>query len=424
VRVRTIIGWPAPKKKDTSSAHGSPLGEDEIAATKALMGWDHPKFYVPSELRAATDEVLSRGNDAWQTWQAMRAGYASAHPDLSRDLDRVLAGKLPDDWEAALPSFPADAKGLATRVASGKVIEALGPKIAELVGGSADLAGSNNTYQKGAPDFQQVELTAAPKNVHWGIREHAMGSCINGLALHGGVVPYGATFLIFSDYMRPALRLAALMELPTRYVFTHDSIGLGEDGPTHQPVEQLASLRAIPGFTVLRPGDANEVRECWRVMLNRRGPCALVLTRQNLPTLDRDRLAPAEGTRRGGYVLSDREKARVILIATGSEVPLALDAQKVLDDEGLPARVVSMPSWEIFGEQDAGYRESVLPPSVRARVAIEAGVRFGWERWVGEHGGFVTLERFGASAPPAVLFEKFGFTPRAVAAEARRVVAS
>jgi transketolase len=424
VRVRTIIGFPAPKKKDTSSAHGSPLGEDEIAATKALMGWEHPKFYVPSELAAATDEIRSRGAGARQAWQEMRSRYSSAHPELSRELDRVIAGKLPEGWDAALPTFGTDAKGLATRQASGKVIEAIGPKIPELVGGSADLAASNNTYQKGAPDFRPGPLDGAPKNVHWGVREHAMASCINGLALHGGVVPYGATFLIFSDYMRPALRLAALMGLPTRYVFTHDSIGLGEDGPTHQPVEQLAALRAIPGFTLLRPGDANEVREAWRVMLARRGPCALVLTRQNLPTLDRDRLAPAEGTRRGAYVLSDRDSARVILIATGSEVPLALEAQALLDDEGLPARVVSMPSWEIFAEQDAGYRDSVLPPNVRARVAIEAGTRFGWERWVGADGGFVTLERFGASAPPAVLFEKFHFTARAVAAEARRVVSS
>jgi transketolase len=304
------------------------------------------------------------------------------------------------------------------------VLSALAPTLGGLVGGSADLAGSNNSYQAGLPEFQDREAQDAPRNVHWGIREHAMAAACNGMALHGGVIPYAATFLVFSDYMRPSIRLASMMEIPVRYLFTHDSIGLGEDGPTHQPVEHLAALRAIPGMTVLRPADANEVREAWKVLLQRKGPAALVLTRQNVPTLARDGLGAPDGVARGAYVLKDAAKgdAEVLLLATGSEVAIALQAHGLLEEEGIGARLVSMPSWELFAEQEQDYRDTVIPPTVSARVAVEAGSRFGWERWVGADGGFVTLDRFGASAPAQVLFEKFGFTARSIADEAKRVL--
>jgi transketolase len=423
VRVRTVIAWPAPNMRDTSAAHGAPLGEEEIAATKKLMGWPDEKFRVPTDLRRATDGILARGAEAYASWQTRLAAYREAHPALAKELDDALAARLPVGWDAEMPDFAADAKGLATRKASGQIIAAIAPKLGGLVGGSADLAGSNNTVQKGLPEFQDHETDGPPRNVHWGIREHAMGSCINGMALHGGVIPYGATFLVFSDYMRPAIRLACLMNIPTRYVFTHDSIGLGEDGPTHQPVEQIAALRAIPNMTVLRPADANEVRELWRVMLERRGPAALVLTRQNVPTLDRGTHASAAGAGRGAYVLADASAdPAVVLIGTGSEVHVALAARDQLEKDGVPTRVVSMPSWELFAEQDAAYRDSVLPPAVSARVVVEAGVRMGWERWAGARGGYVTLDRFGASAPSDVLYERLGITPAAVVAEARRVL--
>ncbi len=423
IRVRTVIGYPAPTKQDTSDAHGAPLGEDEIRATKKLMGWPDAKFHVPDEVAALKETFRAQGAAAFERWQQSYVAFREQHPDLGRELEEALDGKLPAGWDAELPTWAPDPKGVATRKASGACIQALAPKLGGLVGGSSDLAGSNNTYQNGYPDFHDLAAEAPPRNVHWGVREHAMASICNGLALHGGVIPYGATFLVFSDYMRPAIRLAALMNVPVRYVFTHDSIGLGEDGPTHQPVEHLAALRLIPNMTVIRPADANEVREAWKVALSRKGPVALVLTRQNLPVLDRSELAGAEGSKRGAYVLADAgAEPDVILVATGSEVHVALAARAKLAERGVQARVVSMPSWELFEEQERAYRDSVLLPSVKARVVIEAGTRFGWERFVGPAAGFVTIERFGASAPAEVLFEKFGFTADAVAAEAAHAI--
>ena len=419
VRVRTIIGWPAPTKKDTSGAHGAPLGAEEIAATKKILGWPEEPFHVPDEVKACAQSVRTRGAAARQVWEGKHKAWAEANASEAEALRLALAGELPAGWDA-LPSFEPDAKGMATRAASGKVLAALAAKVPALVGGSADLAGSNKTKIEGA-DFRH-DQTGTPRTVHWGVREHGMGSAMNGMALHGGVVPFGATFLVFADYMRPALRLAALMGLRTRYVFTHDSIGLGEDGPTHQPVETLLSLRAIPGFTVLRPADANETREAWIAAMNCDGPAALVLTRQNVPTLDRTACGEAEGVHRGAYVLADDDDPQVILIGTGSEVELALQARDTLATRGIAARVVSMPSWELFDAQPKAYRDEVLPPSITARVVVEAAVRMGWERYVGADGGFVTLDRFGASAPAEVLYEKFGITAEAVVAEAERLV--
>ena len=421
IRVRTVIGEPAPNKQGTAAAHGAPLGPSEVEGAKAAMQWSHPPFHVPDELAEETAEIRKAGLAQWQAWNTRRAQYRDAFPELSQELDRVLAGALSSGWDEKLPVFESG-QGIATRKASGKVLQAVAKELPELIGGSCDLAGSNNTYLDGLSDFTPEDGDGVPRNLHFGVREHAMASAMNGMALHGGVIPYGATFLVFSDYCRPALRLAALMGVPTRYVFTHDSIGLGEDGPTHQPIEHLASLRAIPGFTVLRPADANEVRECWRVALERKGPAALILTRQSVPTLDRSDLAAAEGARRGAYVIADADDPEVLLLATGSEVAVALEARQELLKDKLRCRVVSMPSWEVFAEQDRSYRDAVLPPSVSARVVVEAGCRMGWERWAGSDGGFVTLDRFGASAPAKVLFEKFGFTVGAVVAEAKRVV--
>lgn len=424
VVVRSIIGWPAPNKQNTAKAHGSALGADEVAATKEILGAPQDAFFVPPELAGAADALRARGEEVRGAWDAQLAKYRAAEPELARQLDAALAGALADGWDAELPTFDADAKGTATRKASAKVLQALARTVPELVGGSADLAGSNNTTLEGFPDFQDREAEGAPRNVHWGIREHAMGSAANGMALHGGVRPFGATFLIFSDYMRPAIRLAALMQLPVRYVFTHDSIGLGEDGPTHQPVEQLAALRAIPGLTVIRPADANETAEAWRAALPLPGPAAIVLTRQNVPTLDRAALAPASGLARGAYVLRDPEGApAACLVATGSEVAVALAAADRLAADGVAARVVSMPSWELFEAQDDAYRASVLPPGT-PKVVVEAATRFGWERWTaGAPAAFVTVETFGASAPAPVLFEEYGITPDAVAAAARGLLA-
>ncbi|MEZ4257247.1 MAG: transketolase [Polyangiales bacterium] len=424
VRVRTVIGYPAPKKQGTSSAHGSPLGAAEVAATKQAMGWPNEAFVVPTEMDRVRESLRMRGADAYAAWEKALGAYEAAHPALASELKDVLAGRLPKDWESKLPSFPADAKGMATRKASGAVLAALSDAVPNLVGGSADLAGSNNSYQKGKGDFPVHGGGTIPRNVHWGIREHAMASAVNGLALHGGVVPYAATFLVFSDYMRPAIRLAALMNVPARYIFTHDSIGLGEDGPTHQPVEHLAALRAIPGMTVIRPGDANEVAEGWRAMLTQRGPVALVLTRQDLPTYDRTAYGKAEGLHRGAYVFAEATGGapKAILLATGSELSIAVRARETLEQGGVPTRVVSVPCFEFFAAQDQAYRDSVLQPSVRVRVAIEAGIRMGWERWVGDGGAYVTLDRFGASAPFEVLYKELGITAEAAVARVRELV--
>jgi len=422
IRVRTIIGRPSPNKQDTSGAHGAPLGEDEIIATKQVMEWPTEPFFVPDELASAAEQVRARGAEAHQIWARRLADYRRNFPEAAAELDGALTGELPNGWDADLPVFEADPKGLATRKASGAVLNALASKLGGLVGGSADLAGSNNSHMKGFASFLPG-ADGVPRNMDWGIREHGMGAAMNGMALHGGVIPYGATFLVFSDYMRPAIRLASLMKLQTRYIFTHDSIGLGEDGPTHQPVEHLAALRAIPGLALFRPADANEVRECWRAVIEWDGPAALALTRQNVPVLDRDALGSAQKAVRGAYTLREAGGGGpdVILVATGSEVSLALEAAAVLEDEGSSVRVVSMPCWELFEKQDAAYRREVLPSGV-PKVVIEAGIRQGWDRWVGNDAAFITLDRFGASAPYPVLYEKFGITVERAVAEAQRLL--
>jgi len=423
IRVPTIIGDPSPNKRNTSGAHGAPLGEDEVIATKQLMEWPTEPFFVPDELAAAAESIRERGAEDYDAWQARLANYRAEFPEAANELDAALAGELPAGWDANLPTFDADSKGMPTRKASGVVLNALAVKIGGLVGGSADLAGSNNSQMKGLAGFLPG-AEGIPRNMDWGIREHAMGAAMNGMALHGGVIPYGATFLVFSDYMRPSLRLAALMKLHTRYIYTHDSIGLGEDGPTHQPVEQLAALRAIPNLAVLRPADANEVRECWKAALEWDGPAALALTRQSVPIFDRSALASAEKSKRGAYTLREAGGGGpdVILVATGSEVQIALTAAEVLEQEGAAVRVVSMPCWELFEQQDAAYQQEVLPRAGAVKVVVEAGIRQGWDRWVGNDAAFVTIDRFGASAPYNVLYEKYGITAEHVVAEAQRLL--
>ena len=432
IMLRTVIGWPAPTKQNTGKAHGSALGDAEVAATKKLLGFDPERtFTVEDEVLARAREVSDRGHDAHTRWDEGFAAWRAANPERAELLDRLRERRLPRGWTDALPEFPADAKGMATRAASGRVLTALADVLPELWGGSADLAGSNNTTMGGQPSFipadrQTKEWKGGPygRTLHFGIREHAMGAILNGIALQSLTRPYGGTFLTFSDYMRPAVRLAALMRLPATYVWTHDSIGLGEDGPTHQPVEHLAALRAIPGLDVVRPGDANETTVCWRTILEHTDrPAGLVLTRQNLPVLDRGtgEIAPAEGAARGGYVLADSVDAPepdVILIATGSEVQIALDARALLAGDGLAVRVVSMPCREWFDAEPAAYRDEVLPPSVRARVSVEAAVGQGWREVVGDAGRIVSLEHFGASADYRRLYSEFGLTPEAVAAAA------
>ncbi|MEU4567409.1 transketolase [Micromonospora sp. NPDC023956] len=429
VRLRTIIGWPAPNKQNTGKIHGSALGADEVAATKKLLGFDPERtFEVTEEVLAHTRETLTRGIGEQREWQAAFDGWAEADPDRKALYDRLATRTLPQGWADALPTFPADAKGVATRAASGKVLEALAPVLPELWGGSADLAESNNTTMKGEPSFVPAShaTKAFPGNeygrtLHFGIREHAMGAILNGIALHGGTRPYGGTFLVFSDYMRPSVRLAALMKLPVVYVWTHDSIGLGEDGPTHQPVEHLTALRAIPGLDVVRPADANETVWAWRAALEHTDrPTALALSRQPLPTLDRSTLTGAEGVVKGGYVLAEASngKPQVILIGTGSEVQLCLTARERLEEQGTPTRVVSMPCQEWFYAQDEAYRESVLPRGVQARVSVEAGIGMSWRGVVGDSGESVSLEHYGASAPHSMLFEQFGFTPDRIVAAA------
>ena len=422
IRVKTVIGYPAPNKKDTSSAHGAPLGDDEIAKTKEIMGFPPEPFHVPEEAALLANEVRDRGATMRAEWEERMSAYRQAFPEAAAALDAALSGELPAGWDADLPGFAADAKGPATRKVSGNVLNAIAEKVPNLVGGSCDLAGSNNSWQKDKASYDQRE--GIPNNVHYGVREHGMGSVMNGMALHGGVIPYGATFLVFSDYMRPSIRLASLMKLKTRYIFSHDSIGLGEDGPTHQPVEHLAALRSIPGLTVLRPGDANETREAWKAAMTCDGPCALVLTRQGVPTFDRGTMGAAEGVARGAYVLADAEGGApdAIVMASGSEVSIAVAAREALAKDGVRVRVVSMPSWELFEAQDASYQDEVLPPSVTARVVVEAGIRQGWERWAGATGAFVTVDRFGASAPWQTLFEKYGITADNVVRATRDVL--
>ena len=420
---RTHIGYGSPNRQDTAKAHGEPLGEDEVKLTKQNLGWPlEPTFHIPEEALRHFRQAVPKGQQLEQEWQALFERYAAAYPEQARLWQQIWSGQLPDGWEQTLPSFsPADG-AQATRVVSGKVLNAVAAALPHLVGGSADLTPSNNTEIKTSGWMQPGDLSG--RNIHFGVREHAMGAILNGMALHGGVIPYGGTFLVFSDYMRPAIRLAALMELPVIYVFTHDSIGLGEDGPTHQPVEHLPALRAIPHLVVIRPADANETVQAWRFALQqRKRPVALLLSRQNLPVLDRSPLAAAEGLQRGAYVLADADGTPdIILMASGSEVPLVLDAARRLAEQGVRARVVSMPSWELFEEQPAEYRNQVLPPNITARLAVEAAVPLGWERYIGERGDVIGLNRFGASAPYQVLFQQFGFNVEHVVQRARALL--
>jgi transketolase len=423
--VRTHIAWGSPNKQDTAAAHGSPLGAEEIALTKRAYGWPaEPPFLVPDEVREQFGRCVERGRELEADWQRRLTAYRNDYPDLAAAWRAVLARELPSRWESAVPVFGPQDGAQATRVWSSRVLNALAPVVPELVGGAADLAPSTETLLKGNADLEAGRYGA--RNMHFGIREHAMGGVLNGMALHRGVRPYGATFLIFSDYMRPAIRLAALMELPVIYVYTHDSVGLGEDGPTHQPVEQLAALRAIPNLTVIRPADGPEVAAAWRAaLLNTGGPTALILTRQKVAVIDRTVHASADGLLQGAYVLAEAGggAARVLLMGTGSEVGLCVAAREILEREGVPTRVVSMPSLEIFARQSAEYRDAVLPPSVPARLAVEAAAGFGWHRWVGTAGEVLGIERFGASAPYERIFREFGFTADNVAARARAVLA-
>ncbi len=417
IRIRTHIGYGSPKQ-DSPEAHGAPLGPEALRAAKERLGWPvEPPFYVPDQVYAHTRRALERGQ-AWEgAWRERFEAYRKEYPDLAAELEAFWSGQLPEGWDRDLPAFdPADGS-LATRAASGQVLNALARRIPVLLGGSADLAPSNKTLLKGEAD-QSAEHPEG-RNLRFGVREHAMAAIVNGMALHGGVRPYAATFLVFSDYLRPSLRLAALMEVPSIFVFTHDSIGVGEDGPTHQPVEHLPSLRAIPGLTVIRPADANETAAAWTVALGQRGPVALILTRQGVPILP----PHPEGVARGGYVLAEAEGGdpQVVLIGTGSEVHLALEARRLLAEKGVRARVVSLPSWELFDAQPEAYRQEVLPPHL-PKVAVEAAVPLGWERYVGPRGTVLGLDRFGASAPGKVLFEKFGFTPERVAEAALALI--
>jgi transketolase len=428
--LRTVIGYPAPNKMNTGKAHGAALGADEVAEVKKILGFDpDQKFVVEPEVLAHARMVAERGKQVRAEWEVAFDTWARANPERKELLDRATAYRLPDGWAAKLPSWDPDEKGLATRKASGEVLSALADVLPELWGGSADLAESNNTTMAGADSFgphkaSTKEWNATPygRTLHFGVREHAMGAILNGIVLHGPTRPYGATFLVFSDYMRPSVRLAALQGLPVTYVWTHDSIGLGEDGPTHQPIEHLAALRAIPGLVIVRPGDANETAAAWRATLEQSShPVGLALTRQNLPVLDGTRDLATEGVQRGGYVLTEASDGtpRVVLIGTGSELQLAVEARKILEADGVPTRVVSMPSVEWFDAQDEAYRNDVLPPSVRARVAVEAGVAQPWHRFVGDAGEVVSIEHFGASADFKTLFREFGFTPDAVVTAAR-----
>jgi transketolase len=430
IALRTIIGWPAPNKQNSGKAHGSALGADEVAATKKVLGLDPDRsFQMPDDLLTHAREVVDRGRALHTDWQPSFDAWAASNADGAALLERLATRRLPSGWTDALPSFDADEKGIATRKASGSVLSKLAPLLPELWGGSADLAESNLTTPNGEPSFlpedaQTKEWQGGPygRVLHFGVREHAMGSVMNGIALHGGTRVYGGTFLVFSDYMRGAVRLAALMKLPVTYVWTHDSIGLGEDGPTHQPIEHLAALRAIPGLAVVRPADANETSVAWRTILERAdGPAGLCLSRQNVPTFDRAVCGSADGVAKGGYVLVDASTGRpeVILIGTGSEVQIAMAARELLEVAGHPTRVVSMPCVEWFREQDDAYKRTVLPPDVQARVSVEAAVSQGWHEWVGAYGECVSLEHFGASAPYTVLYEQFGLTGERVVAAAQ-----
>jgi transketolase len=440
ISVRTHIGYGSPHKQDTFGVHGSPLGPEEVVATKKNLGWPlEPTFYIPDEALAHFRKALNRGNELEAEWKANLESYGKTYPELRVEWDQWTNFILPNGWDKDSPIFPPDPKGVATRSAGGQVINAIASHLPFLIGGSADLNPSTNTPLKGKGNFQcpglgdeTVQGTVSGPwgyggaNIAFGVREHGMGSILNGMALHGGLIPFGSTFLIFSDYMRPPMRLAALMKLHVIYIFTHDSIGLGEDGPTHQPVEQLSNLRAIPGLTVIRPADANETAEAWRVAIeHKEGPVAVILTRQNLPLIDRNKFSPAVGLRRGAYILADSPlgKPEVILIATGSEVHLALDVHEKLRAKGIRARVINMPSWERFDIQSEDYRHEVLPPDMTARISIEAGVTHGWHKYVGLEGDTIGIDHFGASAPGKILFKEFGFTSENILSRVKALLA-
>jgi len=438
ILVRTTIGYGSPNKQDSADAHGAPLGEEEVQLTKKNLGWpEDPPFYVPDEALNHSRQAVARGQKAEMEWNEKLADYAAEYPDLAAELHLVMRGELPEGWDAELPVFPPDPKGVATRAASSQVLNAIGQNLPVLIGGSADLNPSTKSVIKTGGDFQYPELnpksvqgsTGGPwgyqgRNLHFGVREHAMGGIVNGMAAHGGIIPYTATFFVFADYMRPPIRLAALMELGSIFLFTHDSIGVGEDGPTHQPIEHLSALRCIPNLTVVRPCDANETVVAWRVAVESRNrPVALIFTRQSVPVLDRSRYAPAEGLERGAYILAEAPSGRpdLILIASGSEVGLIVEAQQKLKEEGISARIVSMPSWELFDAQPQEYRDAVLPPDIHARLAVEAGVAQGWRKYTGDSGDIISMERFGESAPAKDLLKKFGYTVENVVARAKKL---
>jgi transketolase len=420
--VDSHIAFGAPHKHDTAEAHGSPLGEDEVRAAKINYGWDPDKhFYVPEEVKQYAKQVIEKGQQLEQEWKGRFAAYEKKFPDLAVQFHQIQNRELPAGWQEELPVFPADEKGLATRQSNSKVLNAIAKKIPWLVGGAADLEPSTKTYITGSGDFEKGNFNN--RNFHFGIREHAMGAIVNGMAL-SKLRSFGATFFVFTDYMRPAIRLAALMEQPSIFIFTHDSIGLGEDGPTHQPIEHLASLRAMPNLEVIRPADANELSVLWKYILEVKDhPIALVLTRQGVPTFDRTKFAPAENALQGAYILADSNGAPdVILMGTGSEVQLCVKASEELNKTGIKTRVVSMPCWSLFDKQSQEYKNSVLPQSVKARIAIEAGAKFGWEKYTGDHGAIIGMESFGASAPYKDLYKTFGLTVENIIELAKKTI--
>jgi transketolase len=437
--VRTHIGYGSPNKQDTFEAHGAPLGKEEVRLTKQKLGWPvEPEFYIPDKALKYFRMAIDKGKKAEEDWNIKFNKYSKSFPELAKELTMVINGELPDDWDKDIPIFPADEKGIATRVASGKILNAIAPRLPHLIGGSCDLNPSTHTALKGMGDFGNPNLTPSDsqglvgdkwsfsgRNIHFGVREHAMGAILNGMSAHKGIIPFGSTFLIFSDYMRPAIRLAALMELKVIYIFTHDSIGVGEDGPTHQPVEQLTSLRAIPRLIVIRPCDANETAEAWRVAIEiKNRPVALILTRQNVPVFDRDEHAPAEGLRKGAYIFSgmEYETPDIILIASGSEVYLAMETKKRLSSEKVKVRVISMPSWELFEAQPQEYKDYVLPKKIKARLTIEAGTTHGWQRYAGDSGACIGIDRFGASAPGNVVMREYGMNVDNIYRKAKEII--
>ncbi|MDZ7714754.1 MAG: transketolase [Balneolaceae bacterium] len=421
---KTHIGFGSPNKQDSADSHGAPLGEDEIKLTKENLDWDpEKKFFIPDEVLTHFRKAKEKGKQSFEQWKTLVENFATTSPEEAKQFNQQINRLLPTNLEELLPVFDADSKGIATRAASGKVINAIAGEIHAMVGGSADLTGSNKTWINDAEILDADNYSG--RNIHYGVREHAMGAAMNGMALHGGIIPFGGTFLIFSDYCRPAIRIAALSHIPSVFVFTHDSIGLGEDGPTHQPIEHLASLRAMPNVQVLRPADANEVSWAWKAALEKTdGPSLIVLTRQSLPTLDRSKFSSASETEKGAYILSDSEKDTpdALLMASGSEVQLMIEAQELLRQDDVDARVISMPSWELFEKQDAKYKEDVLPASVTARVSIEAGATLGWERYTGSKGKVIGLDHFGASAPYEALYEQFGLTADRVVKETKKLL--